>query len=63
MLIGLPFGDGWQSGMVSEISGLARWNQYVCNWPVVLDALRRLWETGKLSELKSPYYAPLEASK
>lgn len=46
--------------MVMPLFGLARWNQYVSNWSVALDALRRLWETGKVSELKSPFFEPLE---
>jgi hypothetical protein len=43
-----------------RIGQLARWNPYVSNWPIVLAALRRLWETGKVSELKSPFYEPLK---
>jgi hypothetical protein len=35
-------------------------NQYVTNWPVVLDALRQLWEVGKVSQLKSSFYEPVE---
>ena len=38
------------------------WNQYVANWPIVLDALRKLWEMGKVSELKTPFYEPVENS-
>ena len=34
------------------------WNKYVANWSVVLEALRRLWEMGKVSELKTPFYEP-----
>lgn len=40
--------------------GATRWNQYRAHWPVVLDALRQLWEVGKVSELKSPFYELLE---
>jgi hypothetical protein len=29
------------------------------NWPLILDALRRLWEMGKVSEMKSPFYEVL----
>ena len=39
-----------------------RWNQYVANWPIVLDALRKLWEMGKVSELKTPFFEPFEKS-
>jgi hypothetical protein len=49
--------------MVRTIFGMARWNPYVENWPVVLEALRRLWEMGKVSELKSPFYEPVEKPK
>ena len=41
---------------------MARWNPYVTNWPVVLGALRQLWEVGKVSQLKSPFYEPFEKS-
>lgn len=34
--------------------------EYVQNWPIVLDALRRLWEMGKVYELKTPFYEPFE---
>jgi len=62
MLTGFHFGDEWQSRMGRDIFifGMARWNPYVSNWPIVLDALRHLWETGKASELKSPYFEPIE---
>jgi hypothetical protein len=35
-----------------------QWVRYVSNWPIVLNALRQLWETGKVSELKSPFWEP-----
>lgn len=60
MLTGLPLGDGRQARVVSAVFGATRWNQYTANWPVVLDALRQLWEMGKVSELKSPFYEPVE---
>jgi hypothetical protein len=34
--------------------------EYVENWPIVLDALRRLWEMGKVSELETPFYESFE---
>jgi hypothetical protein len=46
--------------MINGLFGATRWNQYVANWPVVLAALNRLWEAGKVSELKSPFYEPVE---
>jgi hypothetical protein len=60
MLTGFPLGDEWQRRLVRTILGMARWNPYVSNWPVVLNALRRLWEMGKVSELKSPFYEPVD---
>ena len=35
-------------------------SQFMTNWPIMLGALRRLWEVGKVSELKSPLYEPIE---
>ena len=35
-------------------------SRFMPNWPILLDALRHLWEIGKVSELKSPFYAPVE---
>jgi hypothetical protein len=60
MLTGIPLDAGGQGRVVRAIFGATRWNQYTANWPVVLDALRRLWELGKVSELKSPFYEPVE---
>ena len=56
MFTGIPLGDQWQRRVVRA----TRWNQYTANWPVVLDALRQLWERGKVSELKSPFYELVE---
>jgi hypothetical protein len=58
MLTGLPFSDEWKNQVVRRIFGMARWNPYVTNWPVVLEALRQLWENGKVSEMKTPFYEP-----
>ena len=64
MLTGYPFSDEWQGrSTVKALFRATRWNQYVGNWPVVLDALRRLWETGKVSEFKTPFYEPVEKPK
>jgi len=61
MVGGFPFQDEWLSrSHVTALFSAARWNQYVKNWPVALAALRQLWEMGKVSELKSPYYEPFE---
>ncbi len=35
-------------------------SRLMTNWPILLDALRHLWGMGKVSELKSPFYEPLE---
>jgi hypothetical protein len=60
MLTGFPLGDEWNRRLVRMILGMARWNPYASIWPVVLIALRRMWEMGKVSELKSPFYEPVE---
>lgn len=57
---GVPFDEQWRSRMVRSLFGATRWNRYVSNWPVVLAALHRLWDAGKVSELKSPFYELLE---
>ncbi len=38
-------------------------SQLTTNWPILLKALRRLWEMGKVSELKSPFYEPLKNTR
>jgi hypothetical protein len=64
MLDDFPFHDQWKSEtMVGGLFDVVRMNQYVSNWPVVLAALRRLWETGKVSQLKSSFYEPVEKPK
>jgi hypothetical protein len=60
MLTGSPLGYEWNRRLVRAILGMARWNPYVSNWPIVLNALRQLWEMEKVSELKSPFYEPVE---
>ena len=55
MLTGFPIED-----QVKNLFGALRMNQYITNWPIVLDALRRLWEIGKVSELKTPFYEPFD---
>jgi hypothetical protein len=35
-----------------------QWIRYESNWPIALEALRQLWETGRVSELKSPFWEP-----
>ena len=61
MVSGFPFSEEWQSQlMVRKLFNAARWNQYTLNWPVTLAALRQLWEMGKVSQLKTPFYEPLE---
>jgi hypothetical protein len=60
MFTGLSQGDTWNSYFVKNLFGALRMNQYRTNWPIVLAALRQLWEMGKVSELKSPYYELVE---
>ena len=37
-----------------------QWIRHEANWPITLKALRQLWETGKVSELKSPFWESLQ---
>ena len=61
MITGFPFDEELQSyRTVRTLLNGTRWNQYVLNWSVVLAALRQLWETGKVSQLKSPFYELLD---
>ena len=60
MFTGLSPRDDWNSQLIKNLFGAVRMNQYRTNWPIVLAALRQLWETGKVSELKSPFYEPVE---
>jgi len=60
MFSGFTFGEESQRQMVGFLFRTTRWNQYLANWPIVLNALHRLWEMGKVSELKSPFYEPFE---
>jgi hypothetical protein len=62
MLSGIEFLIDQESknrGM-KALLGATRWNQYFYHWPVALAALRQLWEMGRVSELKSPFYEPFE---
>ncbi|HSL47042.1 MAG TPA: hypothetical protein VK897_26630 [Anaerolineales bacterium] len=60
MFPGIPLGEESQSRIVNAKLRMARWNPFVLHWSIALDALRQLWETGKVSELKSPFYEPVE---
>jgi hypothetical protein len=60
MFTGFSLSDDWNRNLIRNLLGALRMNQYRTNWPVVLAALRQLWETGKVSELKSPFYEPVE---
>ena len=60
MFTGMFLDAEGQSRVVKSLFGATRWNQYRSNWPVVLDALRQLWQVGKVSELKSPFYEMVE---
>lgn len=70
-----PLADEWKDyvRVLTDLSAVVRRNQaastrykdyfeYVENWPIALDALRKLWEMGKVSELKTPFYEPFEKS-
>jgi hypothetical protein len=60
MFTGMFLDAELQNRLVGGLFGATRWNKYRAHWPVVLDALRQLWEVGKVSELKSPFYEPVE---
>jgi len=60
MFTGLSHSDTWNSYLVKNLLGALRMNEYRTNWPIVLAALRQLWEGGKVSELKSPFYEPVK---
>lgn len=62
MFTGMFLDAEWQGRVAKGLFGATRWNQYRSNWPIVLDALRELWEVGKVSELKSPFYELVEKS-
>jgi hypothetical protein len=62
MFTGFPVSDTSNSHLVKNLFGAVRMNEYRRNWPIVLAALRQLWETGKVSELKSPFYEPVKRS-
>jgi len=38
-------------------------SRFMTNWPILLDALRRLWETGKVTKLETPFFEPFEKPK
>jgi hypothetical protein len=60
MLTGFSLNPKSQNDIMRSMLGAARWSPYVMNWPVVLAALRKLWEEGKVSQLKSPFYELIE---
>lgn len=65
MLTGFPLADE-QKNMFLRILEAMRWNQYgqyKANWPIVLKALRYLWEMGKITRLDTPFFEPFEKPK
>jgi hypothetical protein len=62
MLIGYPFSLDQKSQryMFKRVLDVARWSLFVSNWSIALNALRQLWESGKASEFKTPFYEPVE---
>lgn len=63
MIAPFPMSDDLKAPFVDGLLAAMRMNQYRINWPVLLAALRRLWETGKVSQFKTPYYEPLPKEK
>ena len=35
-------------------------SRLMTRWPLIIDALGRLWEMGKVSEFKTPFYKPIK---
>lgn len=60
MFIEFPLSDEWKKRTTQNLLSLMRLNQIMANWPVVLAALRQLWETGKETKLETPYFEPFE---
>ena len=59
MIAPFPMSDDLKTPFVDGLLAAIHMNRYQTNWPVLLAALRRLWETGKVSQFKTPYYEPL----
>jgi len=67
MVSGFPFRNEWHShrqmlalfDIMRSIRDSQEWNRYILNWPIALNALRQLWETGRISEMKSPFWEPV----
>jgi hypothetical protein len=47
-----------QFELARRVRATQQWIRYTSNWPIALRALRQLWETGRVSELKSPFWEP-----
>jgi hypothetical protein len=74
MLNEFPFSDEWKSArtmtdLFDRIHMLTtfpvsddmnQYMQYMAQWLIALEALRQLWEAGKVSQMKSPFYEPVE---
>lgn len=71
MFTGIPDNNEWKnkSDMLNFIDltrrltsfhDMNQYRQYEAQWPIALEALRTLWEVGKMSELKSPFYERVE---
>lgn len=74
MLDEFPFSDEWKNKSdvlnfvdlirrLTSFYDMNQYRQYVAQWPVALEALRTLWKAGKVSQLKSPFYEPVEKPK
>ncbi len=62
MLTGFSFGYEGKNFSEKRLLGAMRMNQYTANWHIVLEALRQLWETGKVTKLETPYFESIEKS-
>ena len=60
MFTGFPISDEWKKRSTEKLLNAVHMNRIMANWPVVLAALRQLWETGKATKLETPYFEPFE---
>jgi hypothetical protein len=54
------YGKRQEIEVLTRLSQSHEWSQYVANWPVVLEALYKLWKLGKVSQMKTPFYEPFK---
>jgi hypothetical protein len=63
MLPRFPIGNDQRHFFDKRLFALMRLNQYRANWPILLKALRQLWDFGKVTKLETPFFEPFEKPK